>query len=85
VRAAGRERDLFEHGLVAVVRGRSGRGLARRPVTAVEGRWSALLAYAVAHRQAGTVEAVAASAKDGSLVCLAQSRVTLPASGGSSS
>jgi hypothetical protein len=85
VRASGRERDLFEHGLVAVVRGRSGRVLARRPVTAANGRWSARLVYAVAHRQAGTFEAFAASAKDGSLVCLAQSRVVLPASPGGSS
>ena len=36
--------------------------------------------YKVAHRQRGTLEAVAFSAKDGALECLAQRRVTLRAS-----
>lgn len=85
VDASGRERGLFEHGLVAVLRGRSGRVLARRPVTAANRQWSARLPYRVGQRQAGTFEAFAASARDGSLVCLVQARVTLPASAAGSS
>lgn len=85
VNAAGGEHALFEHGLVTVLRGRTGRVLARKPRIAIGERWSTRLTYRTMRRQAGTFEAVAASAKDGSLVCLVQARVTLPASAGSSS
>jgi hypothetical protein len=35
--------------------------------------------YRAVHRQAGTLEAVAFSPKDGALACIAQVRVNLPA------
>jgi hypothetical protein len=41
------------------------------------GDWSRTFSYVVPARQAGTLEAVDFSAKDGSLVCIAQVRVTL--------
>jgi hypothetical protein len=44
------------------------------------GRWSAKLRYRTTRRQFGTLEGVAASAKDGALACLVQERVTLRAS-----
>jgi hypothetical protein len=54
----------------------SGRVLARRVMTA-RGAWSTRVRYRVGRRQAGTLEAVAESAKDGSLDCLVQVRVVL--------
>jgi hypothetical protein len=41
------------------------------------GAWSTRVRYRVGRRQAGTLEAVAESAKDGSLDCLVQVRVVL--------
>ena len=78
VRGFGRERNLFEHTVVSVLRGRGGGVLARKPTIATRGRWSARLGYRVARRQAGTFEAFARSARDGSLDCLVQRRVVLP-------
>jgi hypothetical protein len=75
VTAVGRERDLFEHSFVVRLRGSGGGVVARRIVTAT-GRWSVRFRY-TARRQAGTLEAVAFSAKDGSLDCLVQARVRL--------
>jgi hypothetical protein len=77
VRAAGRERDLFEHSLVVRVRGAGGRVLAQRPATAPAGRWSTSFRMPRVARQAGTLEAVAESAKDGTLDCLVQVRVRM--------
>lgn len=74
-RASGRERFLFEHSLVLRLRNARGVMVAQKPVTAT-GRWSASVRYAQP-RQPGTLEAVALSAKDGSLDCLVQARVTL--------
>jgi len=79
VTAKGSAGDLFEHTFRVVVRGASGKVLAQRARQA-NGYWSATLRYHATHRQAGTLEAVAFSAKDGALACLAQVRVTLPAS-----
>jgi len=78
VRAAGRERALFEHQFAVVLRGRDGRVLGRRHVSAT-GRWSARVGYRTRLGQHGTVEAVALSPKDGALACIVQARVTLPA------
>ena len=50
---------------------------AGRVVIRLEGAWSARVAYRVSTAQTGTPEAVADSAKDGSLVCLVQVRVGL--------
>jgi|1186.fasta_scaffold42521_1 hypothetical protein len=72
----GGERDLFEHSFVLLVRGRSGRVVGRRIMTA-QGAWSARVNYRVTARQRGTLEAVADSAKDGSLACLVQAGVVL--------
>ena len=76
-RVRGTERDLFEGSFVIRVRDARGRVVGRRIVTA-RGAWSETVAYSgVATRQSGTVEAVAESAKDGSLACIVQRRVTL--------
>lgn len=79
VTASGRSTGLFENQAVLALRGADGRVLAQRTVHVSRGRWSGRLTYR-ARRQAGTLEVHAASAKDGSLACLAQIRVTLPAS-----
>jgi hypothetical protein len=73
---SGRERNLFEHGFVLRVRDRAGHVAGRRIMTA-EGPWSARIGYRVSARQRGTLEAVAESAKDGSLACIVQAGVTL--------
>lgn len=78
VSASGHEHDVFEHQFNVLVRGRDGRVLGRRHVHAANGRWSAHVGYRARSRQSGTIEAVAASPKDGALACLVQARVTLP-------
>jgi hypothetical protein len=75
-RVTGRERDLFEHSFVLRVRDRAGRVAGRRIMTA-QGPWSARIGYRVSARQRGTLEGVAESAKDGSLVCIVQVGVAL--------
>ena len=75
-RVRGVERELFEASFVLRVRDAAGRSVGRRVMTA-RGAWSARVAYRVASAQIGTVEAVAQSAKDGSLACLVQVRVGL--------
>jgi hypothetical protein len=76
VSAAGREQNLFEHSFLVAVRAANGRIVASQPVTA-EGGWRVKFPYRVPQHQAGTLEAASGSAKDGSLACLAQLRVTL--------
>ncbi len=79
VSASGTERGVFEKTFQVVVRGANGKVLGRR--TIVHGPpWSAKVKYTASHRQAGTLEAVAFSPKDGALACLYEARVTLPAS-----
>jgi hypothetical protein len=75
VMAAGRERDLFEHSLVVRLRREGGRVHRQKPETAVNRRWSTNFGYRRVARQTGTLEAVALSAKDGTLDCLVQVRV----------
>jgi hypothetical protein len=75
VQAAGRERRLFEHALVVRLRRSGGRIQRQRAETAFSRRWSTNFTYRHARRQAGTLEAVALSAKDGTLDCLVQVRV----------
>ena len=77
VSASGSERNLFEHMFVVQVRDGSGRVVGKRGVASVGGRWNTKLSYKVAQAQRGTLEAVDFSEGDGSLVCLAQVRVTL--------
>lgn len=77
VSAAGSERNLFEHMFVVQLRNASGRVVGRRSVAASAGRWSTRVGYHVSRRQVGTLEAVDLSEGDGSLVCLAQVKVTL--------
>lgn len=79
VSLTGTEHDIFEHQFQIVVRGAGGGVLGRRIGFHGAGGWSARIAYHVAQRQAGTLEAVAFSARDGALECIAQVRVTLPA------
>ena len=75
-RVTGVENQLFEGSFVLRVRDLAGRVVGTRAMTA-RGRWSARVAYRVTSAQTGTVEAVAASAKDGSLDCLVQVRAGL--------
>jgi len=75
LRAAGRERRLFEHALAVGLRGEDGRVEAQRAVQAARGRWRARFRIPELPRQTGTLEAVAFSAKDGTLDCLVQRRV----------
>jgi hypothetical protein len=77
VTAAGRERQLFEHALVVRLRRKGGRIHRQRPETAFLGRWMTSFGYPAARRQTGTLEAVALSAKDGTLECLVQVRVRM--------
>jgi hypothetical protein len=75
VKASGRERNLFEHSLVVRLR-RSGGAIHRQKAEAAfQRRWSTSFTYRHARRQTGTLEAVALSAKDGTLDCLVQVRV----------
>ncbi len=75
-RVRGVERDLFEASFVLRVRDATGRVVGRRVMTA-RGGWSARVAYRVSRVGTGTLEAVAGSARDGSLACLVQVRVGL--------
>jgi hypothetical protein len=59
------------------VRDAHGQVVGRRGVAALNGHWTANVAYRVSRRQAGTLEAVDLSEGDASLICLAQVRVTL--------
>ncbi len=75
VRAAGRDRNLFEHQFQVVLRRRGGRIQRQHRGAAASGRWHTSFAYPHAGRQTGTLEAVDLSEKDGALVCLVQVRV----------
>lgn len=75
VTASGRERDLFEHSLVVRLRRAGGRIHKQRAATAARRRWSTSFRYPRTRRRTGTLEAVALSAKDGTLDCLTQVRV----------
>ena len=79
VAASGTEHRIFENQFQVVVRGARGTVLGRRHVYG-PGLWSKTVSYHASHRQTGTFEAVAFSAKDGAVECLAQTRVTLPPS-----
>jgi hypothetical protein len=63
-----------------VVRGATGNVLGRAGGVHARGAWTTTVRYRAAHRQEGTLEAVAFSPKDGAISCIAQVRVTLPAS-----
>jgi hypothetical protein len=73
--ARGRERNLFEHSLAVVLRRSGGRIHAQRGVQAAGRRWSTSFRFPATRRRTGTLEAVAMSAKDGTLECLVQARV----------
>jgi hypothetical protein len=75
VKASGRAKDLFENSLVVRLRRRGGRIHRQKPLIAASNRWRANFTYPHAARQTGTLEAVALSAKDGTLDCLVQVRV----------
>jgi hypothetical protein len=79
IAVTGTEHGIFENQFQVLVRGAHGKVVGRKHVFG-PGSWSANVHYKAARRQAGTLEAVAFSAKDGALECLAQTRVTLPAS-----
>ncbi len=75
VMASGRERGVFEHQFQVILRRRGGRIHRQKHVLAFNGRWTTSFGYRHAARQTGTLEAVALSAKDGTLACLVQVRV----------
>jgi len=76
-RVRGTELNLFEGSFILRVRDATGRVVGRRIATE-RGGWDLDVSYSgVTTAQAGTVEAVAESAKDGSLACLVQVRVAL--------
>jgi len=75
--ASGTEQDLFEHMFAMTLRKKNGAVAKTRGVTASNGAWHRSFAYTIGHRQAGTLEVVDFSEKDGSLVCIAQVGVTL--------
>lgn len=75
IRVSGTESRLFEHSFVVRLRAGDGRLVAQRVVTAV-GRWAVTIPFAARAGRVATLEAFAGSAKDGSLACLAQQRVT---------
>jgi hypothetical protein len=78
IRVHGTAQNIFENQFQLVVRGRDGRVKGRRSVLfGPSGRWTRTVRFNVARRQAGTLEAVEGSARDGALACLAQVRVTL--------
>ena len=77
LRARGRERRLFEHSLAVRLRGEDGRVKAQRAVQAAGGRWRTRFRIPELPAQTGTLEAVAFSAKDGTLDCLVQKRVAI--------
>jgi hypothetical protein len=77
VAAHGHERNIFEHMFQVNVRRRNGAVLETRSVTGSGGHWSKAINYSIGRRQAGTLEAVDLSEGDGSLVCIAQMRLTL--------
>lgn len=77
VTADGRELNLFEHSLVVRLRRNGGRIHRQKPETAFTRTWSTDFTYPPATRQAGTLEAVALSAKDGTLDCIVQVRVQI--------
>ncbi|HXV34810.1 MAG TPA: hypothetical protein VD769_12435 [Gaiellaceae bacterium] len=75
--AAGRERNIFEHMFQVGLRKANGRVARMVGVTGFAGAWSRTFGYSVSRLQAGTLEAVDLSEKDGSLACIAQVRVLL--------
>jgi hypothetical protein len=76
-RVRGTELNLFEGSFVVRVRDETGRVVGRRIATE-RGGWDLTVPYGgVTRAQAGTLEAVAESAKDGSLACIVQVRVAL--------
>ena len=76
--ATGTESGIFENMFSLGLRGVGGRAVRTVGVTSSpSGNWSRTFSYSVAMQQAGTLEAVDFSAKDGSLICIAQVRVTL--------
>ena len=78
VTVTGSAGNLYEHAFSVIVRGARGKALGVRAGSA-SGRWNASIRYHATHRQAGTLEAVSFSGKDGSITCIAQVRLTLPA------
>lgn len=75
--ASGTEHGVFEHMFQAKLRKVGGQVARSVGVTSSGGNWSRTFSYSVAVQQAGTLEAVDFSEKDGSLTCIAQVRVTL--------
>ncbi len=78
VKVSGHEHGLFENQFQVVIRRENGLVVGRKTVTG-PGSWTVRVPYHVAHSQPGTLEAVALSPKDGSLACIAELGINLPA------
>lgn len=79
VEAFGSEHGVFEHTFQVVVRAANGTVLGRKTVTH-RGSYDVKVPYHSSRKETGTVEAVAFSPKDGSVVCLAQQQTPIFAS-----
>lgn len=79
IRASGSAAFLFENSFQLIVRDARGRRVGDRIVTVArpDGSWRRRVRYEVDRPTRGTLEAVAMSARDGALDCLAQTRVGL--------
>lgn len=79
ISVSGTARNLFENTFLLRVRDRRGRVVGQTIVTTAGMAWTETVSYAVPVSQPGTLEGFAASARDGSVDCLAQIRVPLAA------
>jgi hypothetical protein len=77
ITAFGTEHGIFEHQFNLALRGGDGRQFRRTTVHSFGGQWTGTLHYAVHQDQWGTLEAVAYSAKDETISCIAQFAVKL--------
>jgi hypothetical protein len=74
----GSERGIFEHQFQLDLRDGAGRQITRTTVHAVNGQWSGTLAYSLSRAQWVTLEAVAFSAKDEAISCIAEIAIKVP-------
>jgi hypothetical protein len=77
ITAFGTEHGIFEHQFSLALRGGDGRQFRRTTVHSFGDQWTGTLHYAVHQDQWGTLEAVAYSAKDEAISCIAQFAVKL--------
>ena len=81
IHASGSAHGIFENQFMLAVRSAAGRVVGHRTVAfgTTAPAWRSTVGYSVPTDQPGTLEAVALSARDGALTCLAQIGVPLAA------